>query len=361
MSSSSKKRCQIGKGCGASCIKRSKICQIDLNQHASKATGKVRNSVKPSNPSGGTAYARGDADDFDKNLKTKPISLRVGDPNYDWERSKGSGSKVLGEGDFGSVLKEGGGNAVVKRGEIGKEEVAIAEKLAKHDLGPKPLAAEIDGDGQEKGFKVGRLAMTLIPGEPIGNRSPDDEIGGQKVADSFWKARADVHRLGIAHNDMHTDNLLIDSNGKGRFVDMGLSQGFPKAALAEALGIFAHPTAEPSRQKQKVSGADGDGDWQVMQWMGTGGAAFRNSWGAKGWESGGEETMSRLAPLLTRVANNYPAVVDQLKKDGFSSQEIQTIVVHGLRSPEITYQKGPWAKMTDAQAMKYIDLLYQGV
>jgi hypothetical protein len=306
-------------------------------------------------------YARGDADDFDGDFKTKTISQRFGDGDYDWERSKGSGSKVIGEGEFGSVIKEGGGNRVVKRGEIGVEEVQNAKRLADKDLGPRPLAAEIDGKGSEPRFKVGRMAMELIPGEPIGrDREPDDKIGGQKVADAFWRARAGVHRLGIAHNDMHIDNLLIDSKGEGRFVDLGISQGFPKAALAEALGLFAGPMAKFSGGKFKLPDAQGDGDWQVLRWKGTGGKLFERAWGVAGTPAAKNELAKR-APVLSKIADNYLNLVKQMQRDGLTLSDISTLVVHGIRSPKSSYKRGIWEKLSDGQVLNYIDMLYEGV
>lgn len=357
---SKKPNCLKGKSCGSSCIRKSIVCRIDLETVTAKSLAKVK-TVLASNPSGGTIWARGDADDFDKDLKTRAITKRDGDVDYDWEVSKGSGSKVIGEGDYGSVIKEGGTGKVVKRGDIGENEFEIAKRLGDKDLGPKALALELDGQGNEEGFKKGRMAMSLVPGEPIGSsRKPDDEIGGVKVADAFWKARAELHRMGIAHNDMHVDNLMIDDKGKGRFVDLGLSQGFAKAALAEAMGLFAEPVVEATGSRHKISGADGDGDWQVLRWKGNGGSLFQDAWGPNAGKSDKEE-LERRAPLLARVARNYQNVIQEMKDDGFSSSDIKTVIVHGLRSPEITYQQGAWAMMSNAQAKRYIDILYEGV
>ncbi len=357
---SKKPNCLRGKSCGSTCIHKLKICRVDLENSTTKAVTKVK-TVLASNPSGGTVWARGDADDFDKDLETRVITKRDGDPSYDWERSKGSGSKVIGEGEFGSVIKEGGTGQVVKRGNIGENEADIAKRLGDRDLGPKPLAVELDGDGSEPGFKLGRMAMSLIPGKPIGDfKGPDDEVSGVKVADSFWRARADLHRMGIAHNDMHTDNLLIDGNGRGRFVDLGLAQGFPKAALAEAMGIFAEPFIESTGSRFKISGADGDGDWQAIRWSENGGNLLQRAW-RKNSQRSDEMELEAKAPLLARVAKNYNKVVSRMQKDGFSMEDVTTFIVHGIRSPEITYQQGAWAMMSNAQAKKYIDILYDGV
>jgi hypothetical protein len=50
-----------------------------------------------------------------------------------------------------------------------------------------------------------------------------------------------------------------------------------------------------------------------------------------------------------------------MKKDGFSLDDIATVIDHGIRSPMETYEQGVWAKMSNEQAQKYISILYEGV
>jgi hypothetical protein len=46
---------------------------------------------------------------------------------------------------------------------------------------------------------------------------------------------------------------------------------------------------------------------------------------------------------------------------GFSVREIEQIQNTPIRSDLDTFTQGPWAKMTDAQAQKLINLFYDGI
>ncbi len=316
---------------------------------ATKATGNVR-------------YAREDARDHDGDLLAKGITKELGSKNYKWEESYGSGSTLLGKGAYGTVLREPNKGNAIKRGEIGLQEADLIKRLGEADLGPRLLAAQIDGEGYHPGTKLGRLAMGVVPGKPIGGKDADKEINGVKVADAYWIARANLHRMGIAHNDMHIDNVLIDNRGTARFVDMGLAQDSPKAALSEAMGAFMKPQgAMVSRDRD----AGGQGDWQVRRWDGTGGTILNklenetyrgNATGKKKFQ----EELEKKAPILARVRDNRPAVLYEMRRDGFTNDDIATIMDHGIRSPGSSYERGPWGRMSTEQAQKYINILYEG-
>jgi hypothetical protein len=332
-------------------VDRLKKVEAAIKGPTTKATGNVR-------------YAREDARDHDDDMLSRGISRELGNKSYRWEDSYGSGSTLLGRGAYGTVLREPNKGNAIKRGEVGKIEADLIDRLGKADLGPKLLAAQLDGDSQyNPGTKIGRVAMTVVAGSPIGSKEPDKEIGGVKVADAYWIARANLHRMGIAHNDMHIDNVLVDRKGKARFVDMGLAQDSPKAALAEAMGAFMPPSRA---QAERGRGAAGQGDWQVRRWKGTGGDILsrleseryrKNDMGAKKFQAELEEK----APVLMRVLDNKPAVQFAMKRDGFTMNEIATVIDHGIRSPMETYEQGVWAKMSNEQAQKYISILYEGV
>jgi hypothetical protein len=317
---------------------------------ATKATGNVR-------------YAREDARDHDGDLLAKGITKELGSKNYKWEESYGSGSTLLGKGAYGTVLREPNKGNAIKRGEIGLQEADLIKRLGEADLGPRLLAAQIDGEGYHPGTKLGRIAMDVVPGKPIGGKDPDKEINGVKVSDAYWKARAALHRMGIAHNDMHIDNVLIDNKGKARFVDMGLAQDSPKAALAEAMGAFMKPQgAMVSRDRD----AQGQGDWQVRRWDGTGGTILNrlenetyrgNAAGKKKFQ----EELEKKAPVLSGLRDNRASVLFEMRRDGFTNDDIATIMDHGIRSPLSSYERGPWGRMSTEQAQKYINILYEGV
>jgi hypothetical protein len=311
-----------------------------------------------------TQSARRSARDTDERITRNGITQQEGDKNYNWNSSVGSGSKKLGSGAFGTVIKEPGKGNAVKRGDIGEDEAKLIDRVGKVDLGPKLKAAELDGDTGRPGTKLGRMAMTVVPGKPIGYKKADALVGGVKVADAYWTARASLHRMGIAHNDMHIDNVFIDKDGKGRFVDMGLAQGSPKAALAEAMGVFQPPKGSIST---RVMGAAGQGDWQTRRWDGTAGKLLET------YESRlkdglmpaltekARKELEEKAPVLAKIQQNKADVQFAMKKDGFTNDDIASVMDHGIRSPLDTYDKGVWSRMSEDQARKYIDTLYDGI
>jgi hypothetical protein len=313
----------------------------------------------PTQASADTKSSRKSAKKFDEEMKTEQLR-RDGDQTFDrWDETTGSGSKKLGQGAFGTVVKDKDSTYAVKRGDISDTEAKLIQKIGDRDLGPKLIAADVDGPGWERAPGVdnrrGRLAMTIVDGEPIGiYRSPDDVIGGVRVADAYWTARAQLHRMGIAHNDMHIDNVLVDNNGKGRFVDMGLAQDSPKAALAEAMGAFNPPKG--SQADRTGAGGAGQGDWQVRRYSGTGGELM-----GAAMRTGDHTKLEQRAPVAARVLDNKNALQFRMLKDGFSKDDIATVMDHGLRSDPSSYNKGIWQRITDQQALDYINLLYDGV
>ena len=306
----------------------------------------------------GTKYARENARDFDNRIRTEQLR-RDGDKTFDrWDETTGTGAKKLGSGAYGTVIRTGDKSYAVKRGDLSDTEARLIQKLGDADLGPKLIAADIDGPGRmsNPGVDVrnGRLAMSIVPGSPIGGKAPDKTVGGVRVADAYWTARAQLHRMGVAHNDMHIDNVLIDRKGKGRFVDMGLAQESPRAALAEALGAFDPPKGASAT---RVMGAAGQGDWQVRRWNGTAGTLLaRASMGEKY-----RKELEEKAPVAARVYDNKNELQYRMRKDGFSNDDIASVMDHGLRSPMSTYNKGVWEKINDQQAQEYINILYEGI
>lgn len=324
-------------------------------------------ATKPGATTGNTRWAREDAGDFDKGFKIYK-RIRGDQDSEDWNESVSKGRK-LGQGGFGTVMAAGG-NKVHKRGEIGENEPEIIKRVGKAGIGPKLLVAELaTPKGEEYGIKIhdGRIAMTKVDGKPMGNAKADDKINGKNVADIYWKAMADLHRLGIAHNDAHIDNILIDKSGKGRWVDMGLSQLSPKAALAEALGAL--PLTLRNVKPQSVMAEDAAGHMNRS----VGGAYKPGNWQARRWDATGIKELERMSsignrtqfvknyPVLGKVVDNKSAVQYALLKAGFSRDEIAALQTHGIRSPLSSYNDGPWKKMTDKQAQDLLNMLYDGI
>jgi hypothetical protein len=293
----------------------------------------------------------------------KDITAQYGDTKYDWGASRGSGSKVLGAGAFGSVMKERDGNAV-KRGNIGYEEAQIIDKVGKVDLGPRMLAADLDGIGLQPGTAKGRVAMTVVPGSPIGNKAGNKPIGrtGKVVADAYWEARAKLHKMGVAHNDMHIENVFIDRKGTGRFVDMGLAQDNPKAALAEAMGVFqVLPTGTSKGGKTPVPGRKGDGDWQALRWDGSAGKEFRQAESRDLVVASAKTDFAQRFPVAGKVLQNKEKAILKLKSYGLDDQDVADIMTHGIRSTPESFERGAMGKLSYSQAQNVINTLYDGI
>ena len=309
----------------------------------------AQGGVAKTDATGNTKWARSDAGDFDNDFKIYKKVRGTADM-INWDDTVRQGTKI-GEGAYGTVMMDKAGNYVVKRGRVTEEEAKIIKKVGEAGLGPKLIVGEADSKGN------GRIAMDVAPGEPIGNRAPDDKIGGVRVVDAYWKSRAALHRMGIAHNDMHIDNVFVDDKGKGHLLDMGLAQDSPKAALAEAMGAF-----NPPRGAKPVSipGAKGEADWQVRRWSGTGGMMLERVNGGRASQMDRDE-LARRAPVLRTVMDNKLAAFGAMRRDGFTDNEIATVMETGIRTPLEVYETGPWGKMTPQQAQNYINILYEGV
>lgn len=379
-----RKRCTKGKNCSAACIAANMVCLVDL-PWAGPSLTKVSQTIQQkktggmapalpalSKPSSSPAPAPvapqpppvnapphvSKAYGFDKNFDSSS-ARKEGDASYKgWEGSYDSGTKKLGQGTFGTVVLNPDGT-VVKRGIISDTEAAIIKKAGDAGVSAKLIAAEI---GPKNGIKTsapvqmhdGRIAMTKVEGKPA-EQVAGQTFNGVTAADSFWKARAALHKTGIAHNDMHSDNVLVDNKGKGTVIDLGFAQDSPKAALSEALGAFKAPsagTAIPGVGKQK-------GDWQVRQWNGSAGFRLQDVEN-QGLNSKAGAKLLKEAPYLHKIySQNLPKVFAEMKKMGYSDDEIKTIAITGIKNKLDAYEKGPWTKMTDADALKLTNILYE--
>jgi hypothetical protein len=307
---------------------------------------------------GNTKWARLDAKDHDADLGQV---RREGDKSYNgWKDSYGSGASKIGEGSYGTVIRNPDGT-FVKRGDIAETEAGLIKRLGERDLGPKLIAADINGPAkyhQENFVDVrnGRIAMGQVPGEPMGGMAMAfTKFGDKNAADVYWKAMADLHRMGIAHNDAHTENILIDKSGKGRWVDLGLAQASPKAALAEAFGVF-----NPLKGGDDVTvpgSAKGEGNWQTVRWTGTG-VREANRMAREGrWKEFQEKY-----PVASKVWDNQAAAVKKLESFGLDVNEINSIIAHGIRSPMKSYDESDgFGRLTDKQAQEVLNTLYDGI
>jgi hypothetical protein len=303
-----------------------------------------------------TKWSRGDAKDFDGTFK---IYKRIrGDKDMiDWDETVRNGRQI-GEGSFGTVMRVG--NVAHKRGEVSANEANIIKKAGELGIGPRLLGAEISTKKRE-GYGVdlhnGRIAMTVVPGKQMGDVKPDSKVAGQNVSDIYWKAMASLHRAGIAHNDAHVENIIIDNKGKGRWVDFGLAQESPRAALAEALGSFKH--LKGGDDITVPGSARGNGNWQARGWDATG---YKLADSAK--EKGGKtwQEFQQKFPVASRVWSNQDNVIKKLEKAGLDTNDINSMIEHGIRSPLNSYNESPgFSRITDRQAQDLLNTLYDGI
>ena len=184
----------------------------------------------------------------------------ISDPDYDMDDI--DDEDELASGAFGQVF-QGKGGSVVKKGEIGIDELKALYMMKNNKNFPTLLNARLDGpfqkskemwgdddsddfdeDGNpiETGFVDGHMtapgtfAMSTAKGEPIMDSLYGmDPIKKGKVLKNLMRARAQMHMSGISHNDMHPGNVFADEDGEVNILDMGLAQANPLAALSEGI------------------------------------------------------------------------------------------------------------------------------
>ena len=196
------------------------------------------------------------------------------DPEYDLDDI----GEEIGAGAFGSVNLGSDGESVIKQGQIGPEEMIAMMKMRDHPGFPTLLNGEFYGNFEpfssvgnnpmgktanerddtwrgkgaywdpdvESGFEdrfpgaEGRYAMTLAKGQTLddyfANNGTDD---AEEVFEKVLRLRRDMHKNGIAHNDMHGHNIFVDDDGTPSVIDLGLAQDDPVAALMEGMGFVS--------------------------------------------------------------------------------------------------------------------------
>lgn len=293
-----------------------------------------------------TKGGRISASSFDSSFS--PLKTHKGSSDtFDWGESIRNG-KFAGKGVFGAVLSVA--QSIVKRGEVGANEAEILRKVGSLGLGPSLIYGET---GKKKksynGFTtyLGRIAMTRVDGKPLGKfSSPNDLFGGVSVSDQYWRTRASLHRAGIAHNDAHGGNFFAGSSGKGKFVDFGMAQDNPRAALSEAIGGVMHRGRLPAGAiLNQAVGADFQAQSQQFN-----------------PNSGFSRLRERMPDVLGRISDNLPRVENYLTQTlGMTPSQAAIVMASGIQNPDKFYTQGVWSKVSDSDARKMIDLLYEGV
>jgi hypothetical protein len=65
--------------------------------------------------------------------------------------------------------------------------------------------------------------------------------------------------------------------------------------------------------------------------------------------------------VYQKIAANKTKLVARMKKDGLDKEDIDSIIESGIRNEDGFYKEGVWAKISNEQAMSYINDLYKGV
>jgi hypothetical protein len=171
-------------------------------------------------------------------------SRQFGEPNFkpfkgqlgDVDKFQRANGKELASGAFGStkLVKVGGGTYAVKtpktpdketrksmgagldakatrnlyraQGRISNSEVANSRLAASLGLAPRVIAANKNA-----------LISEVAKGQPVKKLNKDQ-------ARELHNNLARLHRAGIAHNDLKSDNFFVDKSNKIQFIDFGLSQ-----------------------------------------------------------------------------------------------------------------------------------------
>ncbi len=179
------KKCSKGKSCAKTCISRNKRCVVKLAPGLGAELENLRNALK------------------------KEI------PYSEW--------KVLAQGNNGKVSISPDGKRVVKTllkgedgkwGEFGPYEVELATKMGK--LGHSPIIRSSSDT---------HIEMDVAKGSPLWKtyaRGEDEPIMNAAQATRAGYALRDLHKMGFAHGDAHSQQFLVDGNNV-KLVDFGLS------------------------------------------------------------------------------------------------------------------------------------------
>lgn len=238
-----------------------------------------------------------------------------------------SGGKVIGKGEYAEALVvkadkvgvplsiKATDGIILKRGEIGDFEPEALSRAGKAGIAPQLIAARVSfkkAFADSSALYNGLMIMERAEGSSL--LSAMQSGTATDKYDIYWSTKAKLHKLNISHNDSHAGNFIIDSSGKGKFIDFGLAVVSHKNALSEALG---GPTGS-DRQSSPREGAS-----------------------------------------FNRIVKNLASVRSEMAKDGYSDSDIKRFERAG--NSATTLSGGPWEKLTEEQTAKYLNLLYEGV
>jgi hypothetical protein len=241
-------------------------------------------------------------------------------------------NELLGSGAMGKAFRtKGPPPGVVKQGAIGEDEVKAWQTLQKTGRVPEFHGAvvsknmkEVDsGLGGHVREAKGYLGLGEARGKTLYSQVFDNDQKRDMI-NEYIRARRDIHKAGVAHNDMHAGNVYYDqATKKAQLIDFGLAQVSPKAALMEALST-------------------NQGDWQSERVF----YAFK--------PRGPEPSYGP----YNRFRRNQQKVLNALENEGFDTR---TILFAGIRNKAEYIDQLFDDELTDDRARQLIDQLYEGV
>ena len=286
--------------------------------------------------------------EVDKRLEldrmNEDIVQYVSDPDYNLEES--NWGTELGDGAFGSVYLDMKGENVIKRGEIGRNELQALDLLKDLPAFPNLINAKLSSEfrSQESQGNTGdtwwnnvetaegTFAMSKAVGIPFHDAEYEwDEITHENTAAAFWQSMAEMHRRGVSHNDLHGGNIFWDSEtGQVNILDLGLANVDKFSALMEGLSSISGENYQLTHLMHLE---------QLPQEM-------------------QDKIEENKALLIDTIADDYSG--DEWEDD---TRELWTDLVTGdirMRKEDIQdfrYQ----LDLDEEQIQKYIDILYDGI
>jgi SPP1 gp7 family putative phage head morphogenesis protein len=253
-----------------------------------------------------------------------------------------AGSVTIGKGAYGEakLVSSRAGGVVVKKGRISEMEPNILKKLKGSGVAPayygfKSIARQASISTTSKvNIKTGYLTMGKARGKPVLKQlfSKDMTRGDARgIMDSYLVSRKAIHLKGIAHNDMHGLNFFYDKKTKkGMLIDFGLAKNDPKAALIEALG-----TGKANNMVGKLGG-----DWQSYNFI---------------------QELSIVGPtgFLKEKGSSYRKFISNRTK-------VRRLLKKELDGPELIARNirdrtDNLPGISEAKALKFIEMLYEGI
>lgn len=130
------------------------------------------------------------------------------------ELTSRKGVTKAGSGAFGTVYVDRSTNPprAIKYGDIMSTEYTIGKKLGELGVSPR-IYSDLETRGKNsRGREMQAMSMEFIEGKTVNNLYPK-EIPDD-VFQSILNTRKKINLAGIAHNDYHDENIIIDTNGK---------------------------------------------------------------------------------------------------------------------------------------------------